>query len=331
MLTLGIETSCDETAASVCQDGQNVLSNIISSQMDLHAPFAGVVPELACRSHLSNISDVVSRSLEESDCQSRHIDLISVTRGPGLIGALLIGTSFAGAFAQMLGKPVVGVNHLEAHLCSGRLDHPNIEFPFIGLIVSGGHTMLILAKQLGEYQILGQTVDDAAGEAFDKVASILSLPYPGGPSIQNEALKGNVSAFDFPRPMLHSKNLNFSFSGLKTAVLYRVQSMDKNNLPIADLAASFQKSVIDVLVEKTIQATEETQIKKIVIGGGVTANQLLRDRLTEKCQTEQIDLYLPTKAMCTDNAAMIASLGYYRYQSGLEKNPSLVAVDRWVF
>lgn len=331
MNVLGIESSCDETAASVVYQGTQVLSNIISTQIDLHAPFGGVVPEIACRSHLSNMVPVVHECLEQANLTFKEIDLISVTRGPGLLGALLIGTSFAHSLALAQNIPIIGVNHLEAHLCSGRMEDASLSFPFIGLIISGGHTFIVQAKDLGKYQILGRTVDDAVGEAFDKVSSMLGLGYPGGPAIQKAAEAGRTNAFHFPRPMQYASNLDVSFSGLKTAVLYQIKEIQKEGvtLPIADIAASFQQAVIDLLNFKVLKAMEQTQVHQLVIGGGVAANQPLRDALAESCQKKRYRLFLPKKSFCTDNAAMIASLGYYRYTNGLENNPSVKAVDRW--
>ena len=328
MLTLGVETSCDETAAAVVENGTNILSNVVSSQIELHAPFGGVVPELACRTHLANIEHVVEESLRQAHCQANDLQLISVTKGPGLMGALLIGTVFAESYAYAINKPVIGVHHLEAHLCSGKLENPNLAFPFIGLLVSGGHTLLVLAEKLGKYKVLGQTRDDAAGEAFDKVASLLSLSYPGGPAIQTAAKKGHGDQVSLPRPMLNSGDLHFSFSGLKTAVLYKLKGY-KDHIPINNIAASFQNAVVDVLVTKTLLAVQQYNVRRVVIGGGVAANQLLREAMQESCNNKNIELYLPAKKMCTDNAAMVASLGYFRYQAGLEENPNVDAIDHW--
>ncbi len=329
MLTLGIETSCDETAAAVLKDGHTVLSNIIRSQTDIHAPFGGVVPEIAYRAHLFHIEQVVQESLHEAGCKPRDIDLVSVTRGPGLMGALLIGVAYAEQWAWALDKPVIGVNHLEAHLCAGLLEHVDLDFPFIGLVISGGHTLLVHAKALGSYEVLGRTRDDAVGEAYDKVASLLSLPYPGGPAIDALAKKGDPKRFDFPRPMLRSNDFNFSFSGLKTSVLYMLKDFPPDQIPVADIAASFQKAVTDVLLAKVVCAMDQKQANKIVFGGGVAANSEIRSIFNTKVGIN-IKIYFPSKLMCTDNALMIANIGYLRYQNGLTKDDIIDADDHWM-
>lgn len=305
---LGIETSCDETAAAVVRGGTDIQSSIVSSQVDIHARYGGVVPEIASRAHNDLIIPVVAQALVEAGADGNDIDAVAATTGPGLIGALLVGVSAAKAFALSWGVPFVAVNHLEAHLYAALLEEPDLEFPLVVLLVSGGHTMLVLMEGHGEYRLLGQTLDDAAGEAFDKVARFLGLGYPGGPAIDAEALHGDPEAIRFPRSMMDG-SYDFSFSGLKTSVVNYVR---KNpDASTADVSASFQAAVVDVLVAKARQAAKETGAKALALGGGVAANSLLRERFLGACVDDGVQGFLPSRAMCTDNAAMIAAAGWY--------------------
>ena len=311
-LVLGIETSCDETAAALVMGGNDVVSSVVSSQIEIHAEFGGVVPEIASRAHLDALNPVVARAIVEAGVDDSRIDVVACTYGPGLIGALLVGVSAAKALALAWDVPFVGVNHLEAHLYSAFLEDPSLEFPLMVLLVSGGHTMLIEMEGHGRYRLLGQTIDDAAGEAFDKVARFLDLGYPGGPAIDAAALNGDSDAIRFPRAMMDD-NLNFSFSGLKTAVINYVRKHP--DVSSADVAASFQMAVIDVLVTKARRAAKQIGAKGIVLGGGVAANSLLREELLGACAADGIRGFLPSRALCTDNAAMIAAAGWYRLAS----------------
>jgi N6-L-threonylcarbamoyladenine synthase len=306
---LGIETSCDETAAAVVDDGRTVRSSVVSSQVDLHGRYGGVVPEIASRAHLEIIDDVIGQALLEAGTTWSDIDAIAAVQGPGLAGALLVGVSAAKAIALATGLPYVGVNHHEAHMYAALLEDPTLEPPFVTLIVSGGHTLLIAMDDHGQYRVLGQTVDDAAGEAFDKVARFLGLGYPGGPAIDRLAATGNPDAIAFPRPMIDDGN-DFSFSGLKTAVVQYVRKHP--DLDVADVAASFQAAVVDVLVTKLLQVSEQTGISTLVIGGGVAANSALRSRLLDEAETSGVRLVLPSIGLCTDNAAMVASVARWR-------------------
>ena len=308
-LILGIETSCDETAAACVRGGTDVLSSVVSSQVDLHAKYGGVVPEIASRAHNELIIPVIARAMVEAGVDGQRIDAVAATTGPGLIGALLVGVSAAKALALTWGVPFVSVNHLEAHLYAALLEDPHIELPMVVLLVSGGHTMLVLMEDHGRYRILGQTLDDAAGEAFDKVARFLGLGYPGGPAIDREAMSGDPEAIRFPRSMLDD-GLDFSFSGLKTAVVNHVRSHP--DVSTVDVAASFQAAVVDVLVAKARRAAQETGARALAIGGGVAANSLLREQFLTACTDDGLHAFLPSRAMCTDNAAMIASAGWYR-------------------
>ena len=311
-LVLGIETSCDETAAALVMGGNDVVSSVVSSQIEIHAEFGGVVPEIASRAHLDALNPVVARAIVEAGVDDSRIDVVACTYGPGLIGALLVGVSAAKALALAWDVPFVGVNHLEAHLYSAFLEDPSLEFPLMVLLVSGGHTMLIEMEGHGRYRLLGQTIDDAAGEAFDKVARFLDLGYPGGPAIDAAALNGDPDAIRFPRAMMDD-NLNFSFSGLKTAVVNYVRKHP--DVSSADVAASFQMAVVDVLVAKARRAARQIGAKGIVLGGGVAANSLLREELLGACAADGIRGFLPSRALCTDNAAMIAAAGWYRLAS----------------
>lgn len=318
MLTLGIETSCDETACAVIRDGREVLSNIISSQIDIHKQFGGVVPEVASRKHIESINNIIQEALDVAGVGFKDIDMVGVTQGPGLVGALLIGVSAAKAIAYGLDKPLVGVNHMEGHVCANYIEHPNLEPPFTCLIVSGGHSYLLDVKGYTDYELVGRTRDDAAGEAFDKVARSLGLEYPGGPIIDRLAQTGNKDAIDFPRVMLEKDSYDFSFSGLKTAVLNYInqQKQKGEEIIVEDVAASFQGAVLDVLVDKSFRLAEERGSKKIVLAGGVAANSGLRQMMKERGKKENVDIFYPSIELCTDNAAMIASAAYFNYQAG---------------
>jgi N6-L-threonylcarbamoyladenine synthase len=307
-VVLGIETSCDETAAAIVMGGTDIISSVVSSQIDLHAEFGGVVPEIASRAHLETLTPVVARAVVEAGVDESRIDAVACTIGPGLIGALLVGVSAAKAYSMAWDVPFVGVNHLEAHLYSALLEDPSLEFPLVVLLVSGGHTMLVEMVDHGAYRLLGRTIDDAAGEAFDKVARYLGLGYPGGPAIDAEALHGDPEAIRFPRAM--PEGLDFSFSGLKTAVTNHVRRHP--DVTSSDVAASFQAAVVDVLVTKARRAARQVGATGIVLGGGVAANSLLREELLGACAADGIRGFLPSRTMCTDNAAMIASCGWYR-------------------
>lgn len=311
-LVLGIETSCDETAAALVMGGNDVVSSVVSSQVDLHAEFGGVVPEVASRAHLEVLNPVIARAIVEGGVDDTRVDAVACTVGPGLIGALLVGVSAAKSLALAWDVPFVGVNHLEAHLYAAHLEEPTLEFPLVVLLVSGGHTLLVEMRGHGEYRMLGQTIDDAAGEAFDKVARYLDLGYPGGPAIDQAAMLGDPDAIRFPRAMLED-GLDFSFSGLKTSVMNHVR---KNpDVGDGDVAASFQAAVVDVLVTKARRAAKKVGATGIVLGGGVAANSLLREEMLDACSVDGIQGFLPSRSMCTDNAAMIAAAGWYRLRS----------------
>lgn len=324
---LGIETSCDETAASIVKNGRTVLSNIIYSQIDTHKKYGGVVPEIASRKHIEHISEVVTNALIDADLDRKDIDLIAVTYGPGLVGALLVGLSYAKALAYGLNKPFIGVNHIEGHISANYIDD-TFAPPFICLVASGGHSHIVFVKDYGEYEIMGQTVDDAAGEAFDKVARALGLGYPGGPAIDKAAKLGNMEAIKFPKSFMEEGNLNFSFSGLKTSVLnYLNSNIQKGiNVKINDVAASFQKNVVEVLVKKLIEAAQIKGINKISIAGGVASNSLLREILGKEAYKHNLTVHYPEKIYCTDNGAMIAVAGYYDYMKGRVSDLSLNAI-----
>ena len=316
MIILGIETSCDETAASICKDGK-ILTNIVSQQI-IHKKFGGVVPEIASRQHEILLNQVVDTSLKEAKININEIDAISVTQGPGLTGALLTGISFAKGLGLGLGIPVIPVNHLEGHIFANFLAEPTLEFPFVCLLVSGGHTQLWYIEGMEKYSLLGETRDDAAGEAFDKGARILGLGYPGGPAIEREAINGDPNKYHFPRILLSKNSLDFSFSGLKTSILYFMDDFEKTKIKsLSDVAASYQQAIVDTLVEKTRRAIEQTGTDRCIIAGGVAANKCLRNKL---------DLVLPEKnilfpdfSLCTDNAAMISYLGQLKFESGIFK------------
>ncbi|MDD5458414.1 MAG: tRNA (adenosine(37)-N6)-threonylcarbamoyltransferase complex transferase subunit TsaD [Phycisphaerae bacterium] len=325
---LGIETSCDETAAAVVQDGVKILSSVVASQTALHDKYGGVVPEIASRAHIENIYPCLHQAIEQADVSPNEIDAIAVANQPGLTIALIVGVTAAKTLAFAWQKPLIAINHLHAHIQAGLLGCDKLELPAIALIVSGGHTSLYDYKSPLEPALLGSTIDDAAGEAFDKVASILGLGYPGGPLIEKAAKDGNPKAINFPRTLLDKDSLDFSFSGLKTAVLYhcRGQDMKGKNLvsqmttqQIADIAASFQKAVVDVLVEKVRRAILKTGSKTVILGGGVAANSALRDALKDFCgnQTPAVNLLVAEKRYCTDNAVMVASLAYHKFKAGI--------------
>ena len=309
---LGIETSCDETAAAVVREGTTVLSSVVSSQVDLHARFGGVVPEIASRAHVELLTPVVAEALVEAGLQGPEVDAVACTVGPGLVGSLLVGISAAKALALVWDVPFVGVNHLEAHVYAAFLEEPDLPLPLVVLLVSGGHTMLVEFRDHGRYRLLGSTVDDAAGEAFDKVGRFLGLGYPGGPAIDREAMNGDPEAIPFPRPMLDS-GLDFSFSGLKTAVINHVRVNPDVSTP--DVAASFQAAVVDVLVAKARRAAAQVGATGLCLAGGVAANSLLRERWLDVCTEEELRCFLPSRSMCTDNAAMVAAAGWWRLRS----------------
>jgi N6-L-threonylcarbamoyladenine synthase len=309
MRILGLETSCDETAAAVVDDGRFVLSSVVSSQIDLHARFGGVVPEIASRAHVQLITAVIAEALVEAGCELADLDAVAACHGPGLAGALLIGVSAAKALALAADIPYVGVNHLEAHLHAAWLDEPDLPPPLAVLLVSGGHTMVVGVDGHGEYRVLGQTLDDAAGEAFDKVARLLGLRYPGGPAIDQIARAGDAGAIPFPRPMI-GDGFDFSFAGLKTAVAYHLRGAP--DAAGADVAASFQEAVVDTLISKLLAAADEIDAPTLVIGGGVAANSRLRERVREAAAATGREAFLPPPALCTDNGAMIAATAWWR-------------------
>jgi len=325
---LAIESSCDETAAAVIEDGRHIISNVINTQIAMHTRYGGVVPELASRKHIENINTVIRTALDEAQLKLSEVDGIAVTYGPGLVGELLIGVSAAKALAYAADKPLIGVNHIEGHVCANFLEHPELEPPFLCLIVSGGHTHLAIMKDYGEFEILGRTRDDAAGEAFDKVARAIGLGYPGGPKIEKAAREGNPNAIAFPRGKVDEAPYDFTFSGMKSAVLNYInhEQMAGREINSADLAASFQQAVCDCITERAMLAAEALGEKRIVLAGGVAANAYLRGCLQEACDARGIKLYHPSPALCTDNAAMIGAAGYYHFIKGERADLSLNAV-----
>ena len=328
ILILGIESSCDETAAAVVRNGREVCSNVISSQIELHKLYGGVVPEIASRKHIEKINQVIEEALEEAEVTLDDLDAVAVTYGPGLVGALLVGVAEAKAICYAKKKPLVGVHHIEGHVSANYIEHPELEPPFLCLIVSGGHTHLVMVNDYGEYEILGRTRDDAVGEAFDKVARAIGLGYPGGPKIDKLAKEGNPNAIRFPRAKIEDAVYDFSFSGVKSAVLNHINGCKMKGEPIveADIAASFQKAVTDVLVERTMKAAKEQGVQKVAIAGGVASNSALRQAMQEACDKERLYLSYPSPIYCTDNAAMIGVAGYYEYIKGTRHGWDLNAV-----
>lgn len=328
IVILGIESSCDETAASVVRNGREVLSNVISSQIALHTLYGGVVPEIASRKHIEKINVVIEEALAEAHMTLDDIDAIGVTYGPGLVGALLVGVSEAKAIAYAKKLPLIGVHHIEGHISANYIENKDLEPPFACLVVSGGHTHLVIVKDYGKYEIVGRTRDDAAGEAFDKVARAIGLGYPGGPKIDKVSKEGNPNAIAFPRAKVADSAYDFSFSGLKSAVLNYLNGCKMKNIPIvqADVAASFQKAVVDVLVEHAMHAVEEYGFKKFAIAGGVASNSALRSAMEEACKKRGVAFYHPSPILCTDNAAMIGAAAYYEYLAGTRSGWDLNAV-----
>ena len=325
---LGIESSCDETAASVVKNGREVLSNVISSQIDLHTLYGGVVPEIASRKHIERINQVIEEALTTANMTLDDLDAIGVTYGPGLVGALLVGVAEAKAISYAKKLPLVGVHHIEGHISANYIENPDLEPPFVCLVVSGGHTHLVVVRDYGKYEILGRTRDDAAGEAFDKVARAIGLGYPGGPKIDKISKEGNPEAIAFPRPKFEDSPYDFSFSGLKSAVLNYLNGCQMKGIEInrADVAASFQKAVCDVLVEHAMIAVKESGLNKFAIAGGVASNSALRAAFEKACAERQIEFYHPSPIFCTDNAAMIGSAAYYEFIAGKRDGLDLNAV-----
>lgn len=328
ILILAIESSCDETAASVVKNGREVLSNVISSQIDLHTQFGGVVPEIASRKHIEKINQVILQALEDAGVTLPEITAVGVTYGPGLVGALLVGVAEAKAIAYAAKKPLVGVHHIEGHVSANYIEHPDLEPPFVCLIVSGGHTHLVIVKDYGEFEIIGRTRDDAAGEAFDKVARAVGLGYPGGPKVDRAAKDGNKHAIEFPRAKVEGAPFDFSFSGLKSAVLNHINHarMTGEEIPVPDLAASFQNAVVEALVSRAVLAAKEYGYDRLAIAGGVASNSALREAMQAACDQEGIRFYHPSPIYCTDNAAMIGTAAYYEYKKGTRHGWDLNAV-----
>ena len=331
MLILGIESSCDETAAAVVLDGKKILSNIINSQINIHSEFGGVVPELASRRHVESIIPVIKEALKAANVTLDDIEGIAVTRGPGLIGSLLVGLSVAKSIAYVKDIPLIGVHHIEGHISAVFLEEDQPDFPFIAMVVSGGHTSLYFVDDINTPQLLGQTRDDAAGEAFDKVAKLLDLGYPGGVVIDNLAKEGNPRAIDFPRALLSRDSLDFSFSGLKTSVSNYVKNLPQESISekINDIVASFQEAIVDVLLTKTLNAAKSNHVGTIVLAGGVACNTRLRIRLKEMASQEGLKVFIPSPILCTDNAAMIAAVGDNHLKRGLSSSIDLNAVSKW--
>lgn len=325
---LAIESSCDETAAAVVKNGREVLSNVISSQIELHKLFGGVVPEIASRKHIEKINPVIREALSDAGMQLEDMDAIGVTYGPGLVGALLVGVAAAKAISYAKNIPLVGVHHIEGHISANYIDNKDLEPPFLGMVVSGGHTHLVLVKDYGKYEILAKTRDDAAGEAFDKVARAIGLGYPGGPKIDKLAKEGDPKAITFPRAHVADAPLDFSFSGLKSSVLNYINSCEMKHQEInrADVAASFQAAVVDAIVSHTVEAAKMYHIDKVALAGGVASNTSLRQAMRERCEAEGLKFYRPSPILCTDNAAMIGCAAYYEYLAGTRHGLDLNAV-----
>lgn len=319
VLILGIESSCDDTSVAIVKNGREVISNVISSQIDIHKIYGGVVPEIASRKHIENINYVYEKALNDANLKINDIDAISVTYGPGLVGALLVGLSFAKGLSIASGKPLIGINHIEGHICANYITNKELTPPFLSLIVSGGHTNLVLVEDYMKYKIYGRTHDDAVGETFDKVARTLGMEYPGGPKIEKSAKNVNEDVFNFPRGQIRDSEFDFTFSGLKSHVLNTINSLkQKNNDELSNdlinqISYSFQESIIDTLTEKSISLCKKLNIDKLAICGGVSANSTIKDRLSKECDKNNIKFYYPDNILCTDNAAMIASSGYYRF------------------
>ena len=325
---LAIESSCDETAAAVVKNGREVLSNIISSQIALHTLYGGVVPEIASRKHIEKINQVIEAALAEAKMTLEDMTAVAVTYGPGLVGALLVGVAEAKAIAYGAKKPLVGVHHIEGHVSANFIEHPDLEPPFVCLIVSGGHTHLVIVRDYGEFEIIGRTMDDAAGEAFDKVARAVGLGYPGGPKVDRAAKEGNPHAIEFPRARVGGSEYDFSFSGMKSAVLNYINQaqMKGEAISVHDLCASFQNAVVDVLVSRAVAAAKEFGYDKLAIAGGVASNSALREGMRKACEREGLKLYYPSPIYCTDNAAMIGAAAYYEYINGARAGWDLNAV-----
>ena len=328
VIILAIESSCDETAAAVVKNGRDVLSNVISSQIDLHTLYGGVVPEIASRKHIEKINQVIQEALDQAEVTLDDLSAIAVTYGPGLVGALLVGVAEAKAISFARNIPLIGVHHIEGHISANYIENKELEPPFLCLVVSGGHTHLVHVQDYGKYEILGRTRDDAAGEAFDKVARAIGLGYPGGPKIEKAAREGNPQAMDFPRAKITDNVYDFSFSGVKSAVLNYINGCNMKGLPIvqADIAASFQKAVTDVLIDHAMHAAKELGIKKLAIAGGVASNGALREGMREACKKRGIIFYHPSPILCTDNAAMIGAAAYYEYLAGTRHGWDLNAI-----
>ena len=325
---LAIETSCDETAAAVVRNGREVLSNIIYSQIDLHTVYGGVVPEIASRKHIEKINQVIKEAIKKSGLTLDELDAIGVTYGPGLVGALLVGVAEAKAIAFAKNKPLVGVHHIEGHICANYIENLDLEPPFICMVVSGGHTHLVKVKDYGKYEVIGRTRDDAAGEAFDKVARAIGLGYPGGPKVEKLALEGNDKAISFPRANIDGAPFDFSFSGLKSAVLNYINSaaMKGEEVNKADIAASFQTAVTQALLSRAVLAVQETGINKLALAGGVASNSFIRNAFKQECLDKNIEFFNPSPLLCTDNAAMIGTAAYYDYMNGVRHDFSLNAI-----
>ncbi|MCQ4726789.1 tRNA (adenosine(37)-N6)-threonylcarbamoyltransferase complex transferase subunit TsaD [Anaerotignum faecicola] len=336
VIILAVESSCDETAAAVVKNGRHVLSSVISSQIDIHTVFGGVVPEIASRKHIENIDYVIKKAMDDAEMAFEDLTAVAVTYGPGLVGALLVGLAEAKALAYAVNKPLIGVHHIEGHICANYIEDINFEPPYVALVVSGGHSHLLHVKGYGDYEIMGRTRDDAVGEAYDKVARAIGMGYPGGPKIDAAAKEGNPDAIVFPRVYLEEDSFDFSFSGIKSAVLNYLNKARMTGEPINvnDVAAGFQEAVVEVLVEKTIRAARARGVEKVAMAGGVSANSSLRKRMLEKCSENGFSLNVPSPVYCTDNAAMIGSAAYFEYVKGvrdglnLNANPNLKLGDR---